>query len=192
MTPPDDFAHDFLSALRAALDAVRIAPVEECADALADACRAGRAVFVAGNGGSATTASHFASDLAAAAGGCGAQPRVTCLNDNVARITALANDHGYEEIFRRPLLRAARPDDVVVLFSVSGASENVRRATDAARERGAITVGIFGAARAGRPQAVVDQMVSVESDDFAVVESVHAAIEHLLVGIVRARLLQEG
>lgn len=189
---PGSYADTFWPALRAALDGVRREAVAAATAEIGRAFRDGAAVFTLGNGGSAATASHFASDLAAVAAELApAQPRVTCLADNVARLTALANDHGYEDVFARPIARAARRGDLVVLFSASGASENVRRAAAAARARGAVTIGLFGAAQPGRPQAAVDHLIAVPSTDFAVVESVHNALEHLLAGAVREHLAAE-
>jgi D-sedoheptulose 7-phosphate isomerase len=185
------FADAFWPALRAAQDGVDGAAVAGAAAALARACRAGGVVFTLGNGGSAATASHFASDLDAALttpGGAPPGARVTCLSDNVPRLTAIANDHGYADVFARRLRAAARPGDVVVLFSVSGASENLHRAAAAARAAGAATIGVFGARDPGAAQAAVDHLIAVPSADFAVVESVHAALEHVLAGEVRARL----
>src|SRR6187399_1220926 len=100
-----------------------------------------RHIFVFGNGGSASTASHFAADLQKNTVRSH-MPRfqVTCLNDNVAIFSAYANDDGYECVFAEPLISHADPGDVVLAISASGNSPNVLRAIQAANERDFVTI----------------------------------------------------
>lgn len=176
----------FLDELGACLEQLDETAVERIIDVVVQAHRTGRAVFIMGNGGSAATASHFACDLQAAARG--QRPlRVRSLNDNVPLLTALANDHGYENVFSEQIASHAVPGDVVIVLSVSGDSENVVRALQKAKEHGAVTVGIlgFGGGRAG---GIVDHSVLINSRRFGIVESVHNALEHLVTEAFRARL----
>jgi D-sedoheptulose 7-phosphate isomerase len=98
-----------------------------------------------GNGGSASTASHFACDL-----GKGTiiegKPRfrVISLNDNISLITALSNDCGYEEVFREQLMNLVNTGDIVIGITGSGNSPNVLKAMEYARSRGAVTIGFIG------------------------------------------------
>ena len=186
---PDHPARSFIDALHRALDAVDLETVGAIVELLHDRIRAGSTVFTLGNGGSAATAAHFAVDLSANAGSA-APFTVLCLSDNVPRLTALANDRGYEEVFAHPLRASARPGDLVVVFSGSGRSENVLEALRATAERGAKSIGFLGFG-GGEAEALVDAVVTVASDDYAVVESVHNALAHLVAGWVGRRLAGE-
>ncbi len=175
----------FLDQVRSSLDEVDASAVEAVVDRLLEAWRARARVFVIGNGGSAATASHFVCDLFAATRGERALA-VMCLSDSVPLLTALANDHGYENVFSDQVTSLAHPDDVLIALSASGSSENIVRALNAARGRGAYTVGIFGSG-GGRAAALVEQAIVIRSTDFGVIESVHATLAHLLAFRVRSR-----
>jgi phosphoheptose isomerase len=110
--------------------------VEQIIEALELVRNTGQRVFVFGNGGSATTASHLACDL----GKGTVQPnlprfRVVCLSDSVSLITAYANDMGCESMFAEPLISLAQGSDLAIALSVSGNSPNVLRAMEVARAR---------------------------------------------------------
>lgn len=145
-------------------------------------------VFVLGNGGSAASASHFANDLRAVTR---QEPRLVAyaLADNTAVLTALANDFGYETVFSDQIASDVNEGDVVVALSVSGESENVLRALQTARYRGAVTVGLFGNG-GGSAAASVDLALTLSSRDFGVVEGVHATVLHLLAAELRRRLAE--
>ncbi|MCC6557009.1 MAG: SIS domain-containing protein [Polyangiaceae bacterium] len=176
----------FLEQVRRSLDEIDEAAVEAIAGAVVGAWRSGARVFVMGNGGSAATASHFVCDLHAATRGertlC-----ALCLSDGAPLLTALANDRGYENVFSDQLAAHARPADVAIVISASGSSENIVRAVHTARARGASTAGLLGFG-GGRAAEIVDQRVVIRSTDFGVVESVHAALAHLLASRVRSRV----
>lgn len=176
----------FLDELGACLEKIDEAAVERVVDLLVEAHRAGRAVFIMGNGGSAATASHFACDLQAAARG-GRPLRVRSLNDNVPLLTALANDLGYENVFSEQIASNAAPGDVVIVLSASGDSENVVRAVETAKQHGAVTVGVLGFG-GGSARDLVEHSVVVNSNSFGIVESVHNALEHLVTDAFRRRL----
>jgi D-sedoheptulose 7-phosphate isomerase len=147
---------------------------------LAAARTAGRHVFTCGNGGSATTASHFAAGLSKE--GSAAQAvrfRALALTDNVAWMTALANDGDYASIFVEQLKNYAQLDDVLIAFSASGNSRNVVQAVEWANERGLVTVGITG--RSGGPLgALAGVWISVGSDHIGHIEEGHFLIQHLI------------
>jgi D-sedoheptulose 7-phosphate isomerase len=147
---------------------------------LAAARTAGRHVFTCGNGGSATTASHFAAGLSKE--GSAAQAvrfRALALTDNVAWMTALANDGDYASIFVEQLKNHAQVDDVLIAFSASGNSRNVLQAVEWANERGLVTVGITGRS-GGELGALVGLRVSVGSDHIGHIEEGHFLIQHLI------------
>lgn len=153
------------------------------------ACQArGRVVFVAGNGGSAATASHFACDLGKGTRRDGPPTfRVVSLTDNVPLLTAWANDSGYDQVFAEQLQTLARPGDVLVVISASGKSPNVIAAVESARSCGMSVVGLTG--RSGGSLAkLVDVVVHVPSDRIEVVEDAHLVAAHSLCVAVRERL----
>ena len=104
-----------------------------------------RTIYIAGNGGSAATASHWANDLGKATKCAGrGWIRVMCLSDNIPWLTALANDEGYERIFAGQLENFAAAGDVLIVISASGNSPNLVEAVALANERGLVTVALLG------------------------------------------------
>jgi D-sedoheptulose 7-phosphate isomerase len=137
-------------------------------------------VFTCGNGGSAATASHFASGLGKD-GSWGREQkfRVISLTDNIAWITSLANDTDYSQVFVEQLKNFAQPGDVVVAFSASGNSPNVVRAVEWANEHHLQTVGITGRP-GGQLGALATQPIFVESSHTGHIEEAHFLIQHLV------------
>jgi D-sedoheptulose 7-phosphate isomerase len=143
---------------------------------------AGGTVYIAGNGGSAATASHWATDLGKATKRSGRAPiRVVSLADNTPWLTALANDDGYQEVFAGQLDNFAQPGDVLIVISASGSSPNVLRAVEVARARGVATIGLAGF-DGGRLKSMVDVCVLVETEPGAYerVEDAHMVLCHVL------------
>ena len=139
-------------------------------------------VFIAGNGGSAATASHWANDLGKATKRSKHEPmRVMCLSDNVPWLTALANDEGYERVFAGQLENFARPEDILVVISASGNSPNLVRAVELARQRGTATVGFLGF-DGGVLMNMVDDLVwiATEKGSYELVEDCHMSLCHAL------------
>jgi D-sedoheptulose 7-phosphate isomerase len=147
---------------------------------LTTARREHRHVFTCGNGGSAATASHFASGLGKD-GSWGREEkfRALSLTDNVAWLTSLANDSDYSQIFVEQLKNFAQPDDVLIAFSASGNSPNVLRAVEWANQHGLLTVGITGKP-GGQLTNLARQVVSVDTDHTGHVEEAHFLIQHLV------------
>lgn len=138
-------------------------------------------VFVMGNGGSASTASHMVCDLAKNTRRAGWQHfRVIGLTDNMAIFSAYANDEGYESVFAAQLANLVRPDDVVIGISASGNSKNVINAIDLANAAGAVTVGMTGY-DGGKLGPKVKYHLNVPSNCIEQVEDVHLSMEHMIV-----------
>lgn len=175
-------AADFLRDFVALLDRLDLGAVER-ALALLHAARArGAMIYLAGNGGSASTASHWANDLGKGTKLPGLPPvRVLSLSDNVSWLTALANDEGYERSFSGQLENFARPGDVLVVISASGNSPNLIRAVETARGRQLTTIGLLGF-DGGALKTMVDQAVWLPSPRgaYGLVESAHLLLCHLL------------
>jgi D-sedoheptulose 7-phosphate isomerase len=135
----------------------------------------GAQVFIAGNGGSAATASHWVNDLGKATRRSGRRPfRVIGLADNVSWFSALANDEGYERVFSGQLENLSRPGDVLAVISASGNSPNLIRAVEHARASGMTSIGFLGF-DGGRLLDLVDEALWVETPrgEYGLVESMH-------------------
>jgi D-sedoheptulose 7-phosphate isomerase len=160
-------------------------------DVLEQARQRGAQIFFMGNGGSASTASHFVNDLAI---GCqGAKPfRALSLTDNLAVMSAIGNDFGYDEIFVRQLQTYLHPGDVVVGISASGNSPNVVKALEYANARGAVTVALTGF-DGGKLKPIAQIAVHVPTDkgEYGPVEDVHLIMDHLVSSFFRNRCRKE-
>lgn len=143
--PARRLIREYLDTFQGLLEQIDVEAVATVAGHLRGARDLGATIYVAGNGGSAATATHFTNDLGKAAKRSGRAPlRVMCLSDNVSWLTALANDEGYERVFAGQLENFARPGDVLVVISASGNSPNLVAAVALARSRGMTSVGILG------------------------------------------------
>lgn len=163
-------------------------PSERLVELLFGAFRDGRTVFLCGNGGSASAASHFGQDLAKGTlekMDAEKRFRVIPLTDNIGYITALANDEGFETIFEHQLRGLARAGDVLVAISGSGNSANILRAVDYARSLGMTTVGITGF-DGGRLREHADESVHVPVDDMGMAEALHGVVFHAVMARLRA------
>jgi D-sedoheptulose 7-phosphate isomerase len=151
------------------------------AERLARIAGAGGLLLIAGNGGSAATASHMALDLSKGRppGQQSLRVRTVSLPDTSPMLTAWANDEGYDRVFAEQIRTLARPGDAVVLLSVSGTSPNIVAAARAARAAGAIVVALTGARGRGM-RRLANLAITVPSDDYRVVEDVHLAISHMI------------
>lgn len=145
-------------------------------------------IFVFGNGGSASTASHLACDINKGVS-CGRDKRfrVVCLNDNVPTMMAYANDLSYSEIFIEQLKNFMQKRDLVIGFSGSGNSLNVLKAIDYANKKGAVTFGISGF-DGGELAKIAQFHLVVKISDMQKVEDVHLIIVHILMQVLSKRL----
>lgn len=175
-----------VSGLLRQLDASALA---RFADVLLEVRDAGRTVFVAGNGGSAATASHWAVDLMHGTFAPGALPlRTISLVDNVPGLTAIANDRSYGEVFTAQLEKLLQPGDVLVVISASGSSPNVVGAVEYANAHGATTLGVLGF-DGGRLKERCHHAVVVATakGEYGPVEDVHLVVNHILTMWLKSR-----
>jgi D-sedoheptulose 7-phosphate isomerase len=163
--------------------------INQIADTLVKANELGRMVYLFGNGGSASLASHLACDLGKGTAYCngGKRFRVLALTDNLPTLTAWANDSSYEDVFSEQLRNFVQPQDVAFAISGSGNSKNVLNALEVAREVGATTVGISGF-QGGKMKALCEICVVVPSDNMQIIEDVHLAMAHSIFRIVYNRI----
>ena len=172
--------------------------IDRAVEALFDAWRRGATVFLIGNGGSASTATHFACDLSKVTISPG-KPRLRAISlcDNVALMSAWINDHGFEHLFSEQLRSLMRPGDVLIAISVHGGSgadqggpwsQNLLRAVRTAREEyQAIVIGFTGF-DGGVLRQAADVSVHVPLPSTPQVESFHLALEHLITFCLKDRI----
>lgn len=145
-------------------------------------------IFIAGNGGSASTASHMATDLGVGSLRRKNPLRVVSLVDNVAVLTATANDLAFDQVFSQQLLLLGRKDDVFICFSASGNSRNLTNAVTDAKTLGMITISVTGF-DGGMLKNMTDHNIHIETKigSYGVVEDVHSTVNHLLTEIIRSQ-----
>ncbi len=175
-----------LGAALAAL-AVGAPTLARIADLLVRTLRAGGKVLVAGNGGSAAEAQHFAAELVGRFKRERAPYACLSLTTDTSALTAIANDYGYQHVFARQVEALGAPGDVLIAFSTSGESENLVRAFAACRRRGLVAVAVTGS-RPNRLERAADLAVRAPTADTALAQELHMSISHLLCEVVEARL----
>lgn len=176
-----------VSRLMARLDYRAIRDVADCF------CRArerSSTIFFAGNGGSASTASHFAQDLAAIGKKAGKRGfKAISLADNSPAITALANDYGYDGIFTGQMRELFKEKDVLVAISASGNSPNIVKAAEFAKRSGGTTVCLVGF-DGGALAKISDHCMHVKTGkgEYGPVEDIHLILEHMITTYLCANL----
>ena len=143
----------------------------------------GNTVYVFGNGGSSSTASHFQNDFNKGVSEHTEKKfNLLCLNDNVATVMAVANDIGFEEVFRFQLQGHIRPGDVVMAISGSGNSKNVINAVEYAKQQGNKIIGLTGFG-GGKLKELSDVSLHVPINSMQVTEDVHMIFDHLMMSV---------
>jgi D-sedoheptulose 7-phosphate isomerase len=181
---------------RVSQELLRIDPaeVQALADAIYDCYQHRRIVFLCGNGGSGSNASHFCEDL-----GKGTlsretmnddrktRLRVLSLTDNTPYILAWGNDEGFERVFVEQLKNLANPGDLLIAISGSGNSPNVLRAVEWANKNGLTTFGCTGFG-GGKLRTLAQKGLHVPLDDMGIVESIHLTAFHWVVDNLHKRI----
>lgn len=171
---------EYVNEYKRVLDSIPIDQVESLIKSLKKSLDRNSQIFVIGNGGSAANASHFVTDLGKGASDeIGKRFRCLSLNDNVAWMTALSNDSDYEDVFQQQLINFAKPNDLLIVLSVSGNSPNVVKAISWAKENGMRTVALAGGQR-GKITEIADDSIIVDSKHYGQVEDAQMTICHIL------------
>ncbi|MCH7554229.1 MAG: SIS domain-containing protein [Chloroflexi bacterium] len=184
------FARDYVARLAAALNDMPFERIAQCWEMLESAYAGRKQVFLAGNGGSAATASHMANDLLKGIAHSGLPGmRAIALTDNIALITAIANDLSYDEVFAQQLIALGEPGDLLIVISGSGNSPNIVRAVQEAKRLGIATIGFLGMG-GGPVGRMVDCPVVVPSDDYGPIEDAHMMLDHVTLAYFRGWLAE--
>lgn len=175
-----NYVENYLKDQKSAVDSIPADEVAKLIEKFREALDEDRQIFVFGNGGSAANASHFITDL-----GKGASDktyrrfRCLSLNDNVSWITAIGNDYKYEDIFKRQLENYAKPDDIVMVMSVSGSSPNLVSAIKWCKENNVYTIALVGRKR-GTLSTLADHVIVINDTHYGRVEDAHMHICHII------------
>ncbi|MCL4415421.1 MAG: SIS domain-containing protein [Actinobacteria bacterium] len=177
-------AKNYFSDLKLAINKIHLEDIQKISDTLFNSYINGNTIFIMGNGGSATTASHMACDL-----GKGTltnvynqeekRLKVISITDNVATMTAFANDVSFKDIFSQQLRNLIGPKDVLIGISASGNSPNIIKALKYAKSQKAITIGLFGNS-GGKAKNFTDLNIIIQSNNFGIIEDLHLTLSHLL------------
>lgn len=168
-------------------DEALISTVSQVAKELARVIENGNKLIVCGNGGSASDALHFAGEIVGRFQRERSAWSAVVLNADVATMTAIANDYGYNDVFARQAEGHCRQGDLFIGISTSGNSENVLRAVEVAKEKGAITAALLGK-DGGKIGKKVDYPVIVRCNTTARVQESHICIIHIICEIVEDML----
>ncbi len=179
-----ELIQSYFDKLKSTIDKLEIDKIEQFIKVLLDARDTDRAIFIMGNGGSASTASHFVCDIAKGASyGNDKRFKVVCLNDNLPTIMAYANDISYDDIFVEQLKNQFQKGDVVIGISGSGNSINVLRAVEYANQNGGFTVGFTGY-NGGKLKEITELSIDANIDDMQISEDIHLILTHLTMQIL--------
>jgi D-sedoheptulose 7-phosphate isomerase len=188
----------YLARLTSEVGRLNQADIRQWADLVFDAWQRGRYVFIVGNGGSGTTASHMAEDL----GKSTLRPedlkdeskqrlKVLSLTDNTGWLLAVGNDCGYDQVFVQQLMNYGSAGDLLIAISGSGNSPNILAAVNWAQRHGLVTFGLTGY-QGGKLKAMQQHGLHVELDDMGMVESIHLCVFHWVLNDVYARINRAG
>ncbi len=170
----------YFSRLSDTLKDLNTEPVEKLTELLLDARDKEHTIFIFGNGGSASTASHVTGDfLKGISYELDKRFRVMCLSDNISGLTAISNDLGYDDVFVEQLKVFMKKDDLVIGISGSGNSVNVVKAMEYAVKNGAKTVAMCGF-KGGRIKGLADVVIHVPISDMEITEDIHIIIFHAI------------
>lgn len=183
---PETFARAYLDYLGNLFNRLDYGQIGRFVETLLQAREQRARIFFIGNGGSAATASHFANDIAIGSRSRTKPFRAVSLCDNLALITAIGNDFGYNQIFIRQLENQLDQGDVLVAISASGNSDNILQAVTYANDHGAITVGLTGFDGGHLKQiAQLNVHVPTNQGEYGPVEDIHMILDHLAGAFLR-------
>ena len=179
-----EYIRDYLELERKTLDCLDEEEILQVLNAFLTTYEAGGTIYICGNGGSASTASHLANDFNKGISEFVEKKfRVNCLNDNVATLMSISNDIGYEEVFRFQLKNKLAPQDLVIGISGSGNSGNIVNAIAYAKECGVKTAGFCGYG-GGKLKELADVCFHVKLNNKQIVEDMHLNLNHQRMKVI--------
>jgi D-sedoheptulose 7-phosphate isomerase len=175
---------------RATQDAPLLTAARKIADVMIAALRSGHKMLIAGNGGSAGDAQHFAAEIVGRyKKDRPAYPAIALTTDTSA-LTAIANDYGFEQVFARQVAGLGRRGDVLLVLSTSGRSPNILAALRVAHEHGLVTIGFTGT-RGAAMGVACNHLLVAPSDDTPIIQQIHLAVAHGICEEIEQALIRE-
>lgn len=186
-----DFTKEIENYIKKEIETLKRLDVQEintCINAILTTYKDDGNIYIFGNGGSASTASHFACDFNKGLNEyLNKKFNFICLNDNIPTMMAIANDMGYEYIFEFQLKNKLKENDLVIGISGSGNSKNIIRAIEYANETGAKTMGITGY-DGGKLKKITDYSINANVDDMQISEDIHMILDHLMMKVMMDKI----
>lgn len=181
---------DYISRLLEAIEKLDVEEINTAMNVILDTYQVEGNIYIFGNGGSASTASHYACDF-----NKGINEYVdkkfnfVCLNDNIPTMMAIANDIGYEDIFVYQLQNKLKENDLVIGISGSGNSPNIIKAIEYANQQNVKTLGITGY-DGGKLREISTYSINANVDDMQISEDIHMIIDHLMMQVMMGELVK--
>ncbi|MCI4405992.1 MAG: D-sedoheptulose 7-phosphate isomerase [Sulfuricurvum sp.] len=163
----------------------------EVAQVCVEVYRKGKKILIAGNGGSAADAQHFAAELVGRYGFDRPSLPSIALTTDTSNLTAIGNDYGYEYVFSRQLEGLGQEGDLFIGISTSGNSQNVINAFESAKHKGITTVALVGR-DGGKMAAMADYAIVVPSNATPRIQESHLLIEHMICDIIEKEIFGGG
>ena len=174
---------DYLAKETEILNKLDVNAINAALNLLLETMETGSTVYIFGNGGSSATASHFQNDFNKGVSEHTEKKfNFLCLNDNVATVMAVANDIGFEEVFRFQLRGHLKPGDVIVAISGSGNSKNVINAVEYAKAQGNRVIGLTGFS-GGKLKQLADISLHAPIHSMQITEDIHMIFDHLMMSV---------
>lgn len=190
-----DFSIDILTYLNRLQETIKRldkTEINQFINMLLEARDTDKQIFIMGNGGSASTASHFCCDFNKGSSyGFAKRFKFICLNDNVPGMMAYANDVSYDEIFVEQLKNFFNPGDYVIGISGSGNSKNVLKAIEYANANEGITIGLTGF-NGGKLKQICAHSVNMNVDDMQISEDLHMMMDHLSMKVITNHMINDN
>lgn len=183
----------YINDLKSILDSIDLISVDKLCAKILRARESQNTIFIIGNGGSAATASHMATDLMFGSNLSNPPLHVVSLADNVSALTATGNDLDFEQIFSRQLSVLGKTKDILIAISASGNSPNLVKAVNTAKSIGIETVGIIGF-NGGQLALDVDFLIHVPTNQgaYGLSEDAHLVINHIITSILKKESKKES
>jgi D-sedoheptulose 7-phosphate isomerase len=179
---------DYIALEMETLQNLSVDAVDQALNLLEETRKKDGTIYIFGNGGSASTASHFQNDFNKGVSEyIEKKYRFCCLNDNIATVMAIANDIGYEEVFRFQLRNKLTENDIVMAISGSGNSKNVINAVAYAKENGCKVIGLSGF-DGGKLAEMSDILLHVPANSMQITEDIHLLFDHLMMSVLYKEL----
>ena len=174
---------DYIALEKNTLDKLDIVAINDAMNLIMKTYEGHHSIYIFGNGGSSATASHWQNDFNKGISEYVENKfRFQCLNDNVATVMAIANDIGFEEVFRFQLKNKLENGDIVIAISGSGNSKNILNAVEYAKSCGNRIIGITGY-KGGKLKYLSDISLHVPVNSMQITEDIHMFLDHLIMSI---------